>query len=77
MRSITDAEGQAWDVEIGRESYGMQVLLFSPQRGGGVRKALMSASTRLEATDELAQASEAHLRGRLEDSVPWESENLR
>lgn len=73
QRSIRDEQGEAWDVMVGRESYGMQVWLFSPRSGGEVRKALMESSTRLDAMQELEQVSEEHLRERLGASVPWSS----
>jgi len=73
IRTIADDGGRSWDVTVGRESYGMQVLLFFPKDGGGVRKAMMAASTRLDADQELAGLDDAALRERLEQSVPWES----
>jgi hypothetical protein len=72
MRTIKDTNGQRWDVSVGRESYGMLVLLFSS--GTGVRKALMSASTQLEAQHELEAMSETQLCERLAESQPWEQQ---
>lgn len=75
MRTITDNGGTRWDVTVGRESYGIQVLLFSPQSSGGVRKAALEAGTRLAAERELAALSEPDLLDRLDRSQPWESDS--
>lgn len=77
MRTILDADGRRWDVEMGRESYGIQVYLFIPQDGGGVRKAMMVADTRLEGERELREAEESALLERLADSQPWGETTLR
>jgi|HigsolmetaAR203D_1030402.scaffolds.fasta_scaffold78596_1 hypothetical protein len=73
IRTIADDSGRQWDITVGRESYGMQMLLFFPKDGGGVRKAMMTSITRLDADRELAELDEATLRERLAQSVPWES----
>lgn len=75
MRTLTDDNGITWTATVGRESYGMQVILFFPDGGGGVRKALMASDTRLEAHRELADMDEATLRERLEVSQPWEADS--
>lgn len=72
MRKVTDQQGQPWDVTVGRESYGMQVFLFMPQDGSGVRKALMNSDTWLDGERELELIEEAALLERLGVSVPWE-----
>ncbi|SEP14198.1 hypothetical protein [Aquisalimonas asiatica] len=72
MRRITDEQGHDWDVTVGRESYGMQVFLFMPQDGSGVRKALMTADTWLDGERELHTLDQAALLERLGVSVPWE-----
>lgn len=74
MRYFDDDEGRGWDATVGRESYGMQVIVFCPRSGGGVRKTLMASSTRLEAHQELDALSDGELRERLADSQPWEDE---
>ncbi|MCP1673123.1 hypothetical protein J2T57_000215 [Natronocella acetinitrilica] len=71
MRAIIDADGREWSVTLGRESYGMQVLLFVAA-GAGVRKALLASDTRIDAQAELDQLTDAGLRERLAASVPWE-----
>lgn len=72
MRTITDEQGRDWDVAVGRESYGMQVFLFIPKDGSGVRKALMTSDTRLDGERELDTLDQAALLERLGVSVPWE-----
>jgi hypothetical protein len=76
MRTITDSQGKHWDITLGRESYGMQVLLFFPQAGEGVRKAMLASSTRLDAQQELSGLDDAALLERLQASVPWEADSL-
>lgn len=76
QRSITDSEGRQWDVTVGRESYGMQVLLFFPRFGGGTRKAMLASSTQIEALAELDGLDEITLRERLKISVAWEDDIL-
>jgi len=75
MRTLTDSRGVTWTATVGRESYGMQVILFFPDDDSGVRKALMASDTRLDAHRELAGMDEALLRERLELSQPWEAES--
>lgn len=72
MRRMTDEQGREWDITVGRESFGMQVFLFMPQDGSGVRKALMTSDTWLEGERELGTLDESALRERLSVSVPWE-----
>ncbi|RFA30052.1 hypothetical protein CAI21_07515 [Alkalilimnicola ehrlichii] len=75
MRTLIDVEGKEWDVAVGRESYGMQVLLFFPRGGGEIRKAMMGSSTRLDAQQELDSLNRQALQERLESSQPWESQD--
>ncbi len=70
-RIIHDAAGRAWSVLPGRESYGMQVLLFVAEDGGEVRKAMLAAQTQLDAWRELDGYSDDILRDRLAASVDW------
>ena len=72
MRRFTDEQGREWDATVGRESYGMQVFLFIPQDGSGVRKALMTSDTWLEGERELDTMDQAALQERLGVSVAWE-----
>ncbi|MBA1148498.1 hypothetical protein H0Z60_15725 [Ectothiorhodospiraceae bacterium WFHF3C12] len=75
MRTLTDDNGTTWTATVGRESYGMQVILFFPDDGKGVRKALMASDTRLDAQRELADMDAETLRERLDVSQPWEAES--
>ncbi len=75
MRDITDDAGTRWTVTVGRESYGMQVLLFFPAGGVGVRKTPMMSDTRLDAARELADLGDDELREALERSTRWEDDS--
>ena len=77
MRDFIDPDGCRWSASVGRESYGMLVVLLVPANGGGVRKAMLAAETRLEAQQELQALSECELQERLEASVPWEEPYLQ
>lgn len=76
MRAFRDDNGQRWDAVVGRESYGIQVLVFLPEGGGEARKAVMASSTRLEAHQELDALTDAQLCEFLGRSQPWESNTL-
>ena len=72
MRRIRDAQGQDWDVQIGRESYGMHVALFMPTTGDGpVCQTMLAAETWLAAEQALSEASDEELASLLERSRPW------
>ena len=46
MRLFTDGDGKAWDVVVGRESYGTVVALFFPRKGSEPpRQALLDVSS--------------------------------
>ncbi len=72
MRSLIDAEGRAWDVTLGRGSWGAVVLLFAPRAEGGVRVAPLASETVRDAERELAEMPEEGLREQLAASQPWE-----
>ncbi len=74
MRAFRDQGGKRWDAVVGHESYGIQVLLFMPEGDGETRKAVMAATTRLEAHREVDALTEAELRQRLARSQPWDSD---
>lgn len=76
MRAFYDQSGRRWDAVVGRESYGIQVLLFLPEGGGAIRKAIMASITRLEAHRELDALSDAELCERLAGSQSWDSDTL-
>lgn len=71
MRRFADGEGRAWDVTVGRESWGTLVLVFSLRDGHENRTALMAAETLRDAERELEEMDEAALRERLAGSKPW------
>ncbi len=71
MRSFEDAEGNIWDVSLGRESWGTLVLLFARRQGDEVRKTMLASETALEAEAELDALTEEELRERLVRSQPW------
>lgn len=72
MRRHTDAEGRAWDVLVGRESFGAMYALFVPAEGnpGDVRQALLSAASQAEADAELDALSTGELNELLRESEP-------
>lgn len=75
MREFRDGQGRAWDVTVGRESWGTLVLLFSPRGEGGPRTApVLEAETRREAEHLLEEMDEAALRARLAASEAWTGE---
>jgi hypothetical protein len=72
LRNFEDELGRGWSVSVGRESWGSQLLLFSPRDGQeGVRKSALSAGTPLEAAQELEALSLDQLRSRLAQAEPW------
>ncbi|MCK8515500.1 hypothetical protein M0534_04015 [Methylonatrum kenyense] len=76
MRVFVDEQGRSWTASVGRESYGMLVVLLVPDGGSEVRKAMLAAETRLDAQQELQALSEGDLRDRLQVSVPWEQPDI-
>jgi hypothetical protein len=71
VRSFTDDAGRAWQVVLGKESWGTLVLLFSPAAGGDARTSVLSAETTFDANAELDALTDDQLRDRLRDSRPW------
>lgn len=72
MRSFTDDAGRGWDATVGRESWGIVVLLFSLRSGHDLRVAPLASETVRDAERELAEMPEEGLRERLAASRPWE-----
>lgn len=72
MRRFTDREGQAWDVVVGRESFGALFALFVPAAGNpaGNRQAALRAESTQDAQSELDALSESQLQELLERSHP-------
>jgi hypothetical protein len=71
VRGFTDEAGRAWDVALGKESWGTLVLLFSPRGGGDARTSILAAETAFAANAELDALTDDELRERLRDSRPW------
>lgn len=72
MRRFSDGDGHQWDVQVGRESYGMHVALFMPVSSGGVVcQTMLAADTWLEAEHALSDASDDELRDQLTRARPW------
>jgi len=71
VRSFRDDDGHAWQVTLGKESWGTLVLLFTPEAGGEARTSILSAETMFDASAELDALDDASLRARLRDSRPW------
>jgi hypothetical protein len=72
MRTVTDERGRAWDVAIGRGSYGTVLLMFSRRTENENRTSLLASETVRDAERELAALSDEALRQHLADSQPWE-----
>jgi hypothetical protein len=72
VRRITDRQGSAWDVVVGRESFGALYALFVPAAGnpGETRQALLKADSQTGAEMELAAMSTAALAALLTRSEP-------
>ena len=71
MRSFLDDGGNAWQVTLGKESWGTLVLLFTPASGGDARTSILAAETMFDASAELDALTDDELRVRLNDSRPW------
>ena len=71
MRSFLDDAGNAWQVTLGKESWGTLVLLFTAEPGGDARTSILNAETMFDASAELDALDDDDLRERLRDSRPW------
>jgi hypothetical protein len=72
MRRFVDRDGMAWDVVLGRESWGTLLALFVPAGTGAVRQAPLQAAAYDAATQELNQLDDAALQALLDGSRPKE-----
>lgn len=72
MRIVEDDQGNRWDVSVGRESWGAQMLLFARRDAREFRAAGIEADARLGAEQELSALSDAELRERFAAAAPWE-----
>ena len=76
MRRFVDGDGQAWDVVLGRESWGALYALFVPAGPGHdrpVRQAPLRAAGYDAAHGELMNADEARIAELFRNAVPRES----
>lgn len=69
MRRYVDDQGRAWDVVLGRESWGTMLALFVPRGGGGARQATLHSSDYNLAQQELDALADRELADLLRDSV--------
>lgn len=76
MRRFVDSDGRAWDVVIGRESWGALYALFVPSGGGpdddAVRQAMLDADSYTDAQILLGKLEEGELAELLDRSTPKE-----
>lgn len=75
VRHYTDPDGHAWDIVIGRESFGALLALFVPAAGnaGAPRQAMLVAESHVDADAELDAMKPADLDGLFERSEPKET----
>lgn len=70
MRTIEDRSGAAWDVAVGKESYGTMVLLFSRRGARNVRRITVDAISRMQAETLLRELSTVALLEKLDHAEP-------
>jgi hypothetical protein len=70
MRTIEDDSGCVWDVAVAAASYGMHYLVFAARGHHDIRQIPMSASTQLDAEQELAALTDEELHTRLAGAAP-------
>ena len=71
MRRFVTKDGALWDAVVGRESWGIFVVLFTPVAGGDARKVVLAEETALAAETELGEKTDDDLRALLDQSNPW------
>jgi hypothetical protein len=70
MRRFVDPKGRAWEVVVGRESWGSFVAIFVPVDGAGdVRQSALAATGHEEASAQLERLDERDLCDLLERGV--------
>lgn len=69
MRRFRDTDGAAWDVVLGRESWGTFVALFVPVGDGDVRQTVLRGDSTEAAQQEIDTVDEAALRTLLRAST--------
>jgi hypothetical protein len=71
LRGFRDADGQRWDVVVGRESWGTVVAIFLPRNGDQIpRQALLETTSAEEAARDLLDMPEGDLQRLLTISEP-------
>ena len=68
MRDLVDGIGRRWDVAVGRESWGTQVLLFACRDAPETRSVVLAAETPMAAERVLDALSDEELRARLAEA---------
>jgi len=71
LRGFRDADGQRWDVVVGRESWGTVVAIFLSRNGDQVpRQTLLETTSAEEAARDLLDMPEGDLQRLLTISEP-------
>jgi len=72
VRRYTDPRGRAWDVVVGRESFGALYALFVPaaETRAETRQTLLNADSQTAARQSLVEMSEEELTELFERSEP-------
>lgn len=71
MLTMTDEQGNRWDVAVGRASFGSLAFLFSRPGSDKVFHHPVTASSRLEAERALRDMGAGDLRSLLHKASPW------
>lgn len=75
MWRFEDDEGRAWEVAVGRESWGAFFAIFVPlRREGGIRQTLLKVDSQVEATRTLDELDGRGWVRLLRESRPKEME---
>lgn len=72
MRTFTDSQGEVWQAALLAASYGNVALLFSPERGSGIRQQPMAADNLAQAEEQLAAMEDDELRRLLASAPAWD-----
>jgi hypothetical protein len=70
VRDLVDEAGRRWDVLVGRESWGTQVVLFSRRDAPETRSLVLAAESAMAAERELDALTDEELRRRLAEATP-------
>lgn len=71
MRTLTDHRGTAWDVTIGKSSYGSLALLFCSRETGLCQRYVLEDETLYEAEGTLAGMADKALHEALDAADSW------